>query len=258
MSSALLVIRQSVLSEQGPTAAGLLQSAYALSLAIGMVLNPTNGLYLTPIMNRNLEPAEKIGTARAYQSRLMALLVLLGAPLVLAPKTCIYILFSSRFLDAADWVYLFVLAQMVFQLAGIYQAMLIGLDRLNAFAVSTFGGHATAGVVAWLIVPTWGVEGAALALLAGASFSCAVSLFWLHRQYGFLRALEPFGFVAYGLIAIPVAGYVALGFPEWEPVAFAVRILVGVLLLAGTTLFMTGKDRRALRDAVLKRVRRRA
>jgi O-antigen/teichoic acid export membrane protein len=199
-SVALLIMRQAVLGTSGATEAGLLQSAYALALAINMVLNPTNGLYLTPIMNRSIAEAEKLRTALEYQTRLAAILILVALPLMLFPKTALYVLFSGRFVGAGQWVFLFVTAQLVLQVAGIYQAVLIGLNALGAYAAVTVGGHLTTALLAWLLAPAWGLGGAGAALLAGAGFSAVAGLTVLSVRHGLRVSLGRFAIVAYAVV----------------------------------------------------------
>jgi O-antigen/teichoic acid export membrane protein len=251
-SGALLVMRQAVLGAEGEAAAGLLQSDFALALAIGLVLNPTNGLYLTPILNRNLDASTKISTALDYQARLAGLLVLASSPMVLFPKTCLVIIFSEEFAEASQWVYLFVLAQLALQIAGVYQAVLIGLNELYAYAVATFGGHFVVGATALILAPRLGVEGAGVALLAGSVFTALASLFWLQFRHDFVISLRRFTPVMYALIAVGTCGYLVRDIPEWTPAAFAARMALGIALIVGAVPFFASE----LRDPIQSFVRK--
>ena len=254
MSAALLVTRQAVLSSGGETSAGLLQSAYGLALAIGLVLNPTNGLYLTPILNRNLEPSIKIATALDYQSRLAALLLLAAAPMVLFPKTCLLILFSDRFVEAAQWLYLFVLAQMMLQIAGVYHAILIGLDELRAFAATNVGGHFVTGASALLLVPRMGIMGAGIAMLAGATVAALTSFLWLRLRHEFGRSFRRFAPVLYALVAVGACGFFVRSIPEWNPAAFAARLLLATALVLGATPFLASELKHDFLGGVFGRI----
>jgi O-antigen/teichoic acid export membrane protein len=252
-SVALLVMRQSVLGSSGEAAAGLLQSAYALGLAINMVLGPTNGLYLTPTMNRNIPETEKLNTALQYQTNLAAILVLVSIPLIVFPKTALWILFSGRFVAAGEWVFLFVLAQVVLQLAGIYQAVLIGTNRLAAFAVVTVGGHLVVTVTAALLAPSMGIAGAGAALLAGAVFTAIGGLVALRAQLAKLLKLSRFALPAYAVTACALLGATARMYPEWTPAAFALRLGACVVTIAAGALFASREDRAAVM-AILRRL----
>jgi O-antigen/teichoic acid export membrane protein len=245
-SAALLMMRHAVLSSGGQVAAGLLQSAYALGLAINMVLNPTNGLYLTPIMNRNIPEAEKLQTALSYQSRLAVILVLVCAPLVLLPKTALFVLFSGRFVEVGQWVFLFVLAQLVLQFAGVYQAVLIGVNSLKTFALVTAGGHAVTGAAALILASRWGVPGAGAALLLGAVVAWIAGLAALQRRSPEAFDWKPFLLPLYAIAACAVAAAVGRGLPEWSLGGLAIRVLVGVASVAGAVALLPPDGRHEL------------
>ncbi|MDE3091887.1 MAG: hypothetical protein KGJ80_21145, partial [Chloroflexota bacterium] len=66
----LLLARMSILVNFGEAEAGLLQTAIALAGALNLILNPANGLYLTPMVNRRIAVEEKIQSALEFQGRL--------------------------------------------------------------------------------------------------------------------------------------------------------------------------------------------
>jgi hypothetical protein len=56
---------------------------------------------------------------------------LASLPVVLFPQVVLAILYSPRFATAARFVFLFMVWRYLYQLAGINQALLIGLDDLR-------------------------------------------------------------------------------------------------------------------------------
>ena len=256
-SSSLLVVRQSVLAADGPAAAGLLQSVYAVALAISLVLNPTNGLFLTPIMNRNIAKSEKLRTAQEYQRRLAAILVVVALPLVLFPKTVLFILFSRQFTSAGEWMFLFVSAQVMLQFAGVYQAILIGFDDLWRYSASTCAGFAISALIAWLLVPSLGLMGAGIGLLAGASVTFGACLLLLKLRHGMDTTLKTKSLVIYSLLLVFAVGLVARRFPEWQVAAMAARAAVGLVALGGVWALISAEERASF-TAILARWRKRA
>jgi antigen flippase len=167
-SISLLVARYAVLTNFGAAEAGLLQGALALAIALGMVLTPANGLYLTPIVNRNISKGEKIRHAVEFQRKLLLISCLAAMPLVLFPHTLLTILFSSKFVSVGQLVFPFVVAQCLSQLAGVHQALLIGFDDLKVYAALTIACHLSMAGLAWLLVPQYGILGVAIAYLVAA------------------------------------------------------------------------------------------
>jgi len=239
-------MRQAVLTAHGPAAAGLLQSAFAVSLAIGLVLTPTNGLFLTPVMNRNIEKTEKLATASEYQRRLAIILIIVSLPAVLFPKTLIFILFSQEFTPAAQWLYLFVATQVIVQYAGIYQAVLIGVNDLWRYCLMTCGGFAITAGSSMLLASEYGVAGAGFSLLLGASFTALTCLFLLKKRHGLEVSLAHFSLPLYS-IGIPIlVGFVARIFPEWGLSSLAARSLIGLIIATGVWGLISPEDRNGI------------
>src|SRR5260370_27658671 len=152
----------SILSKFGESAAGLLQSLVAIAAASGLVLNTTNGLFLTPIMNRDIPAAEKIRTSIEFQRKLIVLLGLVAMPMELFPDQLLQVLFSKQFTAAAPYMYLFVVAQCILQIAGVYQAVMVGLDDLKVYAAFTCAGFAGLALLARILAPRCGIAGVEL------------------------------------------------------------------------------------------------
>src|SRR5205823_5180899 len=94
------------------------------------------------------------------------------------------LLFSPAFAEVGHVVFLFVLAQSILQLAGVQQALLIGLDDVAVYGIVTAGGYLLVGGVAWFLVPGYGISGAAFGFLVGASVICALTFARLSRRHG--------------------------------------------------------------------------
>lgn len=251
-SWALLVMRQAVLGSAGESAAGLLQSAYVLALSISLVLNPTNGLYLTPIMNRDLPHQEKLSVAVEYLHRLTVLLVIVAAPLVLFPQTLLYILFSERFTPVAHWVFLFVTAQVITQIAGVFQAILIGLDEVVAYAVVTCFGFALTGVASAIFIPEFGIGAAGIALAAGSSATAIGALLVLMRRHKLVVSRRTGLLLMYSAVVCVGVGGAAAVMPEWTAPAMAIRVGAG-LLVAAILWTLTDADDKALLTGAVRR-----
>jgi O-antigen/teichoic acid export membrane protein len=220
----------------------------SLALSLGLVLNPTNGLYLTPLMNRNAASAQKLTTAIEYQRHLMLIIGLAGMVLILFPKLVLTVLFSAKFGAAARYVWLFVIWQCLVQLAGVYQAILIGVDDLPGYAVITCAGHIGQGVLAWFLVPRLNVIGIALALIAGSGFILLGS--WLRLA---MRQVGPAIFrvnaiVPYTGAAIIAAGLIFRDLGEFDSVHFSLRVLTLAAFTISLYAFLSIDDRRRIRE----------
>jgi O-antigen/teichoic acid export membrane protein len=178
-------VRATVLENFGVAAAGVLQAAIGISLAINLLLNPLNGLLLTPLLNRVLDERQKHREAEEFQRKLLLPITIVILLPALFPDLAVIALYSSRFVEAAHVVYWFVLSQALMQIAGIYMALMIGLDRLKAYATVMMVGAAANAVLAVLLVPPLGLSGAGIAAFTSASLVALGTFSYLRARVGF-------------------------------------------------------------------------
>ena len=182
---ALFIVRVTVLDNLGVATAGILQAAIGISLGINVVLNPLNGLLLTPLVNRTISDSRKFQETQHFQKKLLLAIAIVALPPILFPDLMILALYSSHFVEAADTLYWFVLAQAMTQVQGIATALMIGLDRLKASAAVMVVGTAVNAALAVVLVPRLGLLGAGLAAFTSASMLALGSFGYLRVRVGF-------------------------------------------------------------------------
>jgi len=244
-SLSFLAVRYAVLKHYGEANAGLLQAALALSLAIGLALNPANGLYLTPIMNRNIEKEEKTKAAIEFEKKLAIILGLVSMPIVLFPHLMLVILFSTKFTVAGQFVFLFVLSQCIAQLAGVHQALLIGFDDLKAYSIMTCAGHISLGLLSWFLVPRFGIFGVAIAFITAYSIIFLSTYARLRMKHGFHFSWDLSSQVGYGLIVLLAAGVISNRFAEWDVAVIVFKVIFYALFAFSFLFFFLSKEERA-------------
>jgi O-antigen/teichoic acid export membrane protein len=85
-----ILARLAILRSFGEAQTGLMQAAIALAAALNLILNPANGLYLTPMMNRDGPANQKMSTALQFQRKLLLLMPVVAMPMVWAKSfTCL-------------------------------------------------------------------------------------------------------------------------------------------------------------------------
>lgn len=241
-SLSLFVTRFAVLSYYGEVTTGLLQAAIGLAASINLLLNPANGLYLTPYLNRAGPLAEKVRVTLEFERKLMVVMAAAAMPMVLLAPWLLILLYSAQFVAVASVLFVFVLAQCLVQLAGVHQALLIGLDELRAYGAVVAAGQLTLGVVAWLAVPAYGLAGAAAGFLAAGLALFLLTWGLLRVRHGFTLPARLKGLIAYSLVGIGLAGWLAAGLDlaQW-------RVLAGLglfylLFAGGLLLFLTREE----------------
>lgn len=247
-SLGFLAVRYAVLKNYGEADAGILQAAIALSLAIGLVLNPANGLFFTPIMNRSIDKTEKIDAAIEFEKKFAIIFLLISMPVVLFPDLLLTILFSSKFIVAGQFVFIFVISQFLAQLAGIHQALLIGFDDLKAYSTVTCAGHISLGLLAWLLAPSWGIFGVAIAFSIAYSFIFAATFIRLKLKHGFSMPNQFWLIFIYGFTAILLAGIFFGKFDFWNSAVLIFKVAIYLFFSSGFLFCLTREELASLYD----------
>ena len=94
---AVLVTRFFVFDALGAAAAGLLQALLSIALTVGAVMTPMSGLYLVPLLNRQMPVAAKRDVANDFASKIALFFLLGGVAVSLFPGLALTVLFSNRF-----------------------------------------------------------------------------------------------------------------------------------------------------------------
>ena len=228
---ALFIVRATVLENFGETSAGLLQAAIGISMAISLSLSPLNNLLLTPFVNRVLAAHNKYREAEEFQKKLLLAITVVVLPPILFPDLVVIALYSSQFIEAAHTLYWFVLGQAIMQIGGIYMALLIGLDRVKAYAFFMAAAMAVNVLLALLLVPRLGLAGAGIASFASAILLALATFGYLRVVSGY-RTGHRLGIATLFLFSgLGLAGAFVGTRPSLELFNFLAKLLVCVVAL---------------------------
>ncbi|WP_303286361.1 hypothetical protein [Marinobacter sp. SS8-8] len=160
----MLVARYEVFSTMGEAQAGFLQALFGISLALGAISGPINILYLAPILNRNISNEEKFDKAHEFLSLMIVIILALSLPFLLFPNLALTLLYSSEFRPASGYIYLFVFWQSMYVIVNVYRQLLVGLNDVKFFSISTLASYVAAVLATPSLVEMFGLPGAAFAL----------------------------------------------------------------------------------------------
>jgi len=242
-----MIMKYAVLTSLGEQAMGLVQAALVFSTGLDRLLNPMNGLYLTPIVNRDIPAADKLRAASEFQGTLMMTVAVLAMPMVLFADWLVRWLFSSAFAEVVSIAYLFVVAQCIRQLAGVHQALLIGLEDLKAYGVLVGAAELSLGVVGWLLVPGYGILGAAVGVVFSNVALFGLTLARLSWTHGAIPSPRTLALMGGGVVSLLVAGGWSAQADAWDPAIIAAKLAVGAFFTAAA-LVVWRRDR-SRRDA---------
>lgn len=243
----LLAIRYVVLSRLGEVPAGLLQVSLSIALTVGAVLNTMSNLHLMPLVNRQIPIAEKVRAADDFALKVLGLLLLGSLPVVLFPRFLVIVLYSPAFAAAAGTVFLFVLWQCVYQIANVYQQLLVGLDDVLFMSAAATAGYGSAAVLAWVLVPNIGLSGAAIALGSGMALYGVLAIVRLRLHHAITVASAVLGRAAGVIFTVALAGHLfGGGVGELTLRGMAIRVAFCVATLTTYWFFLGVAERTAV------------
>jgi PST family polysaccharide transporter len=238
-----------LLASHGAEAAGWMQAAFAIGLAVRTVLGAANQVYLTPGVNREAPAAERGRWMAEYLRKLSIVVALVVPPLVLAPDLLVKLLYTDAFSPAAQFVALFVLAEVITVLGGVPQAMLVALDRLGPHVALNVVAQLLLAALAYALVPAWGVAGVGAAMLAAAGWLLVTPALYLRSRLAL--SIPPADLVLVGYVVTCVALCGALGAAGGTGARRALAATAADLAtLGGLALLLRREERAELRRAL--------
>jgi antigen flippase len=244
---AALYIQYTSLHLFGAAAAGVLQAAIGISLTVRTLLGAAHAVFLTPQVNRQGEPADRMAWANDFQRVTALLFVVVLPPLLLFSDLALRLLYSSAFTSASTFVALFVAAEVLTMLSGTYQSLIIAGDRMLFHVLQNLIAQGLMVATAALLLPRLGLAGAGVAALSAPIFLYASTLIFLRRAYGVRVSPQAARMVVLTAGILVLCGGLGARYPGLE-----LGLLFGKLLgCAGVWIaalaVMPGEDRHRLR-----------
>lgn len=245
---AALFVHYRLLSEHGAGAAGWLQAAIGISLAVRAVMGSAHSAFLTPNVNQGGSPRERMEWADRYQVTLCLVGILVVPPLLLFPDLLVRLLYSAAFLPGAAFVAIFVTAEVVGLLSGTYQSLVVALDRMPVHVANNLVAQLLVLGAAWLWVEPHGMLGAAAAMLLAPAYMFVATMLFLRRAFGLKAPREVALRAAWFLGALVAAGIVGLAWRELTWTALAAKALAYAGIVAGLAAMLTPHERERMRQ----------
>lgn len=245
---AALYAHYRVLDEHGAQAAGWMQAAIGISLAVRAVLGSSHAIFLTPNVNRGGSRPDRMAWANAFQGTLCLVAGVLVPPLLLAPELVVHVLYSAQFEPGAGFVMLFVLVEVLGMLSGTYQVLIVAFDHLRFHVASNLAAQGAVVALAFALVGPLGILGAALAALAAPVLLFAATLAFLHRAHGLAMPRALAARLGWLLAALIASGIIGVAMPGWSAGALAMKLATYAAILAGFIPLLDAHERSRFRQ----------
>lgn len=227
----------------GDRATGFMQAAVGVSLAVRGVLGAAHMVLLTPQVNRGGDLAERLRFADAYQRTLSLLTAVCVPPLLLFPEVVVSILYSDRFLPGAAFVAAFTLTEIVGLVAGSYQAVIVAAGRLRYHVGQNVAAQTLMIGAAALLIPRYGVAGAAAASLVPPCALWVGTTLYLRRRLGLRPSAANLRLHVAVILVLAASGAAGLLLPGASLGALGIKAAVGACLCAALIPATTREER---------------
>lgn len=241
-AAALLAVRYVTAHSIGIEAVGWLQAILSMVLAVGAVLIAMAARYLSPRLNRPSSAEEKFALANLFRRRQLMILIALTVPLVLFANIALTIMFSSKFTGAAAWLPAFLIWQLLVIQTNVQLMLLFSLDEIWTVTVMSIAGSALSALLCIVLIPRFGLSGAAAAMLAGAALTMAIAAVRL-RSHGYSTGRSSLLLGGYAVVVLLAAPYLLQG----EGLAlFALKAVACAILVGGLWFFLDAEEKASL------------
>jgi O-antigen/teichoic acid export membrane protein len=247
----LLVVRYVTANSLGTETAGLLQSLLSMALAVSAVLVAMASRYLLPVLSRAGSLEEKFATFDLFRRRQLMILIALTVPLVLFAKLALIILFSSKFTAAAPWLPAFLIWQLLYIQTNVQLQLLFALDELWIVTIKSVAGCALSALLCVVLIPNYGLSGAAAAMIAGTALTLAIGALRL-RRHGYVMGAPSILLGAYAGVALLVAPYFTAGNLLQS---LAVKLFAAAILIGGLWPFLSAAEKASILQIVRRRLK---
>lgn len=242
-AASLMAVRYVTAHSLGIEVGGWLQAILSMVLAVNAVLVAMAARYLGPELNRPTSLPEKFASFDLFRRRQLIMLVAMSIPLVIFAKLALVILFSSKFTAAAAWLPAFLVWQLVVIQTNVQMQLLFALDELWIVTIKSVASCLLSIFLCAILIPQFGLSGAAAAMLAGAVLAFLIGALRLHRR-GYDLNRSSVLLVGYATAALMLAPFLVRG--EFLA-AIPLKVLVCTLLVGGLWPFLTSEEKASIR-----------
>jgi antigen flippase len=202
--AAYLIARVVLLDKWGAVETGLMAAAFGVGVAVRTAMSQANALYLTPLTNRATPQSDRAAAVSHY-ARTLTILFLLGVlPIVLFPDLFLSLLFSRRFVSASGTVGIFMIAEGLLLMAGVYQSLLIGFDDLNGYTLLVVVANMATIASSLVLIPAFGIIGCAFAFVCGNGILLILTLLRLATFHSLTGVVRETGVFWSGMLSLAV------------------------------------------------------
>ncbi len=232
-----------VFSSFDAATAGWMQAAIGISLAVRAVLGSAHAVFLTPNVNREGTPGERMRWANEYQ-RTLFFIAGLTVPLVLLfPDLAVKLLYSKAFLPGRAFVALFILVELLALLAATYQSLVVAFDHYGFHVFQNVVAQVLMVLVAALLIDRYGILGAGIAGLSAQLALLTATMLFLSRTYGLRLPVRMVALAVLVATIVVVAGVVGVLFEAWSWSVVSGKTALYAIIVAALLVFLTPVER---------------
>ena len=140
------------------------------------------------VADRGRSGIDSVVTARRHTRLFVVGHGMVLATAAVAGWTLLPVVFGEGFTDARDVLVVVTAAEAVLAIHLMHQALLIGFGRPKGIGLPQVVGAVVMVVLVLVMIPTWGIQGAAWASLLGYTALAGTSTVWTNRELRRIKA----------------------------------------------------------------------
>lgn len=160
---------------------------YVVALAIPETLRIVPKAFGQVIADRGRSGVDSIKAVRRYARLFVVAQVLILGVSAVVGSTLLLTVFGEGFREALGVLAIVTIAEMVLSIYFMYQSLLVGFSRPRGIGPPQVLGGVVAVLLNLVMIPVWGMRGAAYACLLGHAALAIISGIWTNRE---LRRLD--------------------------------------------------------------------
>lgn len=145
---------------------GLFQAAVSIMGYLGVV-NRGSTFYFFPKMSEVMDNRYRSQKINEYLRFILLFSIPISVIAILFGKWAVMILYSTRFTPLSSVLFLFVIAQLLVSIGGVFQSTIVGMARLKMHATSCIVMHSLSVVVPLLLISKYGIGALGIGFVLG-------------------------------------------------------------------------------------------
>ena len=235
-----------LVNRMGIDSVGIFQAGFAIMNYMGLV-NRGSSFHLFPTMSKTMDNDHRVKQLNEYLNFILLIIIPIAVAGILFGRIGIHILFSSKFLPLASYLFWFISAQCIMSVTSAFQLTVVGMARLGIHSLAVFVIHSLWVVIPFFLISKYGIASFGIGFLAGGIAGGGIYYSYLWKKIGLRLSRRVISLMCYGSIALLVSIFSRGLSVIWQIIL--ILCIIGAMLF-----FLNTEERKKLSNVVQKKL----